>query len=64
MTDKPARPMPARMVTVWFSDWPVTAAGFDADIPAAVMAADRVVAQTSAAATEGVVIGQRRRQAP
>jgi protein ImuB len=55
--------VPQRMVTVWFSDWPVVAAGFPPDVPAAVMAANRVVARTAAAATEGVVVGQRRRQA-
>ncbi|RLE22107.1 MAG: DNA polymerase Y family protein, partial [Actinobacteria bacterium] len=48
---------------MWFPDWPVTAAGFSAETPAAVVSADRVVARTPAAATEGVVIGQRRRQA-
>lgn len=52
-----------RIVTVWFPDWPVTAAGFAPDVPAAVMAANRVVARTPAAAAEGVVVGQRRRQA-
>ena len=52
-----------RIVSIWCSDWPVTAAGFTADVPAAVMGANRVVARTPAAATEGVVIGQRRRQA-
>jgi protein ImuB len=52
-----------RMVSVWFPDWPVAAAGFPADVPAAVMSANRVVARTAAAATEGVVVGQRRRQA-
>ncbi|MET0662502.1 MAG: DNA polymerase Y family protein, partial [Ilumatobacteraceae bacterium] len=52
-----------RIVTMWFPDWPVTAAGFAPDVPAAVMAANRVVARTPAAATEGVVVGQRRRQA-
>ena len=51
------------MVSVWFPDWPVAAAGFPADVPAAVMSANRVVARTAAAATEGVVVGQRRRQA-
>jgi protein ImuB len=56
-------PTPARIVTVWLPDWPATAAGFDADAPAAVMHANRVVARTAAAAAEGVVIGQRRRQA-
>jgi len=52
-----------RIVTVWFPDWPVTAAGFAPDVPAAVMAANRVIARTPAAANEGVVVGQRRRQA-
>ena len=52
-----------RIVTVWFPDWPVRAAGFAPDVPAAVMAANRVVARTPAAAAEGVVVGQRRRQA-
>ena len=68
MTDKPtriasSRIAPPRIVTVWFPDWPVTAAGFSAEIPAAVMSSDRVVARTPAAAAEGVVISQRRRQA-
>ena len=54
---------PQRIVTVWFPDWPVMAAGFRADQPAAVMSANRVVARTAAAAGEGVVIGQRRRHA-
>ena len=48
---------------MWFPDWPVTAAGFAPDVPAAVMAANRVIARTPAAADEGVVVGQRRRQA-
>jgi len=55
--------MVMRMVTVWLPDWPVVAAGFDGNLPAAVMSANRVVARTAAAAAEGVVIGQRRRQA-
>ncbi len=55
--------MVMRMVTVWLPDWPVVAAGFDGNRPAAVMSANRVVARTAAAAAEGVVIGQRRRQA-
>ncbi len=50
-------------MSIWIPDWPVIAAGFSADIPAAVMGANRVVARTVAAAAEGVVIGQRRRQA-
>lgn len=52
-----------RMVTVWCPDWPITAAGCRHDLPAAVMRSHRVVARTAAAAAEGVVIGQRRRQA-
>lgn len=55
--------VPQRMVTVWFPDWPVVAAGFPCDVAAAVMSANRVVARTEAAAAEGVVVGQRRRQA-
>lgn len=55
--------MALRMATVWLPDWPATAAGFDADRPAAVMSANRVVARTAAAAEQGVVVGQRRRQA-
>jgi protein ImuB len=55
--------VPQRMASVWFPDWPVTAAGFTADVAAAVMRANRVVARTSAAAADGVVVGQRRRQA-
>ncbi|MFK7917791.1 MAG: DNA polymerase Y family protein [Ilumatobacter sp.] len=54
---------PERMITVWCPDWPVIAAGCRADVPAAVMRAHRVVARTAAAAAEGIVIGQRRRQA-
>lgn len=52
-----------RLVTVWYPEWPVVAAGFAPDVPAAVMHANRVVARTPAAAAEGVVVGQRRRQA-
>ena len=54
---------PERIVTVWFPDWPAVAAGLHPDVPGAVMRANRVVARTPAAAAEGVVIGQRRRQA-
>lgn len=58
-----SRPAPPRIVSVWLPDWPVTAAGFGADARAAVMAANRVIARTAAAAGDGVVIGQRHRQA-
>ncbi len=54
---------PPRIVSIWFPDWPVTAAGFSAEATAAVMGANRVIARTAAAADDGVVIGQRRRQA-
>lgn len=54
---------PSRMLTVWCPDWSVTAAGFAGDDPAAVMSANRVVSRTPAAAAEGVVVGQRQRQA-
>ena len=59
----PSVDSPPRIVSIWFPDWSVTAAGFGADAPAAVMAANRVIARTAAAAVDGVVIGQRRRQA-
>lgn len=54
---------PERFVTVWCPDWPIVAAGFGPDQPAAVLRHHRVVARTEAAAADGVVIGQRRRQA-
>ena len=54
--------MGARMLTVWLPDWPVVAARCRPGLPAAVMASNRVVARTAAAASEGVIIGQRRRQ--
>ena len=56
-------PDPERMVTVWCPDWAVTAAGCPPGIPAAVMRAHRVVARTAAAADQGIIVGQRRRQA-
>jgi len=58
-----AGPVSHRIASVWVPDWPVVAAGFGADRLAAVMFSNRVVARTAAAALEGVVIGQRRRQA-
>jgi protein ImuB len=59
----PVSEPPPRIVSIWFPDWPVTAAGVGADAAAAVMGANRVVARTAIAAADGVVIGQRRRQA-
>jgi len=63
LPDQSLPEQPPRIVSVWFPDWPVIAAGFHADMAAAVMGANRVIARTAAAAADGVVIGQRRRQA-
>jgi len=52
-----------RTLVVWCPDWPVTAAGFAADEPVAVMFANRVVACSAAARGGGVQRGLRRRQA-
>ena len=52
-----------RTLVVWCPDWPVTAAGFGADDPVAVMFANRVVACSAAARAGGVRRGLRRRQA-
>jgi len=49
-----------RVVTVWWPDWPVVAAGASAG-PAIVLRANRVVARSPSTAAEGVAIGQRRR---
>ncbi|BAN03258.1 Y-family DNA polymerase [Ilumatobacter coccineus] len=54
---------PERFITIWCPDWPIVAAGCRPEVPAAVMRSHRVVARSTAAASEGVVIGQRRRQA-
>jgi protein ImuB len=45
------------------ADWPVVAAGIPPDEPAVVVRANRVLAATPAARAEGVVPGQRRREA-
>lgn len=52
-----------RMTVVWCPDWPVIAWGVPLDEPAAVVEANRVVATSPAARAEGVVLGQRRREA-
>lgn len=52
-----------RTVVAWCPDWPVVAAGVDVGEPAAVLHANRVVATSPAARAEGVVVGQRRREA-
>ncbi|MEO1058643.1 MAG: DNA polymerase Y family protein, partial [Actinomycetota bacterium] len=54
---------PSRLATLWCADWPTVAAGCRPEQPAAVLAANRVVARTVAAAEHGVVVGQRRRMA-
>ncbi len=53
---------PRVLVAVW-PDWPVLAAGWSSDVPAVVVAANRVVAVTAAARAEGVQRGLRRREA-
>ena len=59
----PRRPDPRRIVAVWCPDWPVVAAGAPAGVPTVVLRANRVVARSPVAAAEGIVIGQRRREA-
>ncbi len=46
---------------MWCPDWPIVAAGLTADVPAVVLHANRVIARSPAAAAEGIVLGQRRR---
>ncbi len=56
-----------RVVVLWCPDWPVVAGavaeGLAAQAPAAVVAANRVVACSAAARAQGVRRGQRRREA-
>jgi protein ImuB len=52
-----------RMAVTWCPDWPIVASGIPLDEPAAVTAANRVVATSPAARAHGVAIGQRRRDA-
>ena len=52
-----------RTLVVWCADWPVVAAGVPLDVPAAVFHANRVVACSPAARTEGVERHLRRRDA-
>ncbi|MGB9047358.1 MAG: DNA polymerase Y family protein [Pseudonocardiaceae bacterium] len=58
---------PARVVVVWCPDWPVVAGavaeGLAGQTPAAVVAANRVVACSAVARAQGVCRGQRRREA-
>ncbi|MEM7342090.1 MAG: DNA polymerase Y family protein [Actinomycetota bacterium] len=52
-----------RTLVVWCPDWPLIAWGVPLDEPAVVTVANRVVATSPAARTEGVAVGQRRREA-
>ena len=52
-----------RTLVVWCPDWPLVAAGIPADLPAAVLHANRVVATNAAARLVGVRRSQRRREA-
>jgi protein ImuB len=52
-----------RTLAVWCPDWPVIAAGGSAELPGAVLSANRVQACSAAARLEGVRRGQRRRDA-
>lgn len=68
MTPEPDTPPPAeRCLVLWFPGWPVTAWALAEavvpDHPIAVVAANRVVACSAAADAEGVLPGQRRREA-
>jgi len=51
-----------RILTVWCPQWPVVAAGKHTEI-AVVLAANRVVARSAAAAASGIRVGSRRREA-
>jgi protein ImuB len=52
-----------RTLAVWCPDWPVIAAGGSAELPGAVLHANRVLACSAAARVDGVRRGQRRRDA-
>jgi len=54
---------PERTLVVWCPDWPIVAAGVGADVPAAVVFANRVVACSAGARAAGVRRGLRRREA-
>ena len=54
--------MTRRILTVWCPQWPVVAAGKHTEI-AVVLAANRVVARSAAAAASGIRVGSRRREA-
>ncbi|HEX9991714.1 MAG TPA: hypothetical protein VGB14_02175, partial [Acidimicrobiales bacterium] len=52
-----------RTLVAWCPDWPVVAAGHGPGDPVAVVHANRVVACSPAARSEGVRLGLRRREA-
>jgi protein ImuB len=52
-----------RTLVLWCPDWAVTAAGIAAEVPAAVVHANKVEASSPSARREGVVPGLRRREA-
>ncbi|MEO5723844.1 MAG: DNA polymerase Y family protein, partial [Ilumatobacteraceae bacterium] len=52
-----------RLGVLWCPHWPVVAAGANSAEHVAVLSANRVVAHSAAAGAEGVVVGQRRREA-
>ena len=52
-----------RLGVLWCPHWPVVVAGAQPHEPVAVLHANRVVAHSTAAGTEGVALGQRRRDA-
>ncbi|MFZ4516995.1 MAG: DNA polymerase Y family protein [Microthrixaceae bacterium] len=54
---------PVRTLAVWCGDWPAVATGRPPHVPVAVVRANRVRAVSPAARSEGVEVGQRRREA-
>ena len=60
--DRPAGFEVTRTLVVWCPDWPLVAAGL-ANVPAAIVFANRVIACSSPARTHGVRRGLRRREA-
>ncbi len=56
-------PAALRTLVLHCPDWPLVSWGIPGDEPAAVLVANRVVATSAAARSEGVSVGQRRREA-
>jgi protein ImuB len=63
MTETAPRLTVPRLAVIHCPQWPVAAAGAEADEPVAVVRANRVVARSAAAGVAGVRVGQRRREA-